>query len=162
MRLIVATTKSWGIGREGDLPFHLSGDLKHFRALTTGGTVIMGRKTLDSLPGGRALPGRRNIVITRDRNFSRENVEAVHSLEEAAELVEGLDPDRVWVCGGGEIYRAMLPLCDRATVTRVEADPACDTFFPNLEGDPAWERAGAQDPVHEGDHTYTFVEYRRK
>ena len=107
MNAIAAVSAAWGIGREGDLLFHISGDLKRFRALTSGGTVIMGRKTLDSLPGGRPLPKRRNVVLTRDSAFAREGVEAARSLEEVLSLVEGEDPETVWVCGGGEVYRML-------------------------------------------------------
>ena len=101
MNAIAAVSAAWGIGREGDLLFRISGDLKRFRALTSGGTVIMGRKTLDSLPGGRPLPKRRNVVLARDSAFVREGVEAARSLEEVLSLVEGEDPETVWVCGGG-------------------------------------------------------------
>ncbi len=101
MNAIAAVSRDWGIGRAGELLFHIPEDLRRFRALTTGGTVIMGRKTLDSLPGGRPLPNRRNLVLTRNAAFSRPGVEAVRSLEELLALLEGQDPDRAWVCGGG-------------------------------------------------------------
>ena len=94
MNAIAAVSRDWGIGRAGELLFHIPEDLRRFRALTTGGTVIMGRKTLDSLPGGRPLPNRRNLVLTRNAAFSRPGVEAVRSLEELLALLEGQDPDR--------------------------------------------------------------------
>ena len=102
MNAIVVTDKQWAIGRSGDLLFSLPGDMKHFRTLTTGGTVIMGRKTLDSFPGGRPLPKRRNIVITRDPAFSREGCEIVHTPEDALALAG--DEENVWLIGGGSIY----------------------------------------------------------
>ena len=90
MNAIVVTDKQWAIGRSGDLLFSLPGDMKHFRALTTGGTVIMGRKTLDSFPGGKPLPKRRNIVITRSPDFHREGCETVSTPEDALALVEDI------------------------------------------------------------------------
>ena len=107
MNAIAAVSLDWGIGRDNGLLFHISEDLKRFRALTSGGTVIMGRRTLDSMPGGRPLPNRRNIVVTRQADFAREGVEIAHSPEGAAALAAG--DGQVWVIGGGEIYRALLP-----------------------------------------------------
>ena len=100
MNAIVAVSSNWGIGKGNDLLFHISDDMKRFRSLTSGGTVIMGRKTLDSMPGGKALPKRRNIVITRDVDFSRENVEVAHSIEEAIALASSDVSDKIWVIGG--------------------------------------------------------------
>lgn len=122
MNAIAAVSRDWGIGRAGELLFHIPEDLRRFRALTTGGTVIMGRKTLDSLPGGRPLPNRRNLVLTRNAAFARPGVETVRSPEELPALLEGQDPDRVWVCGGGEIYRLLLPWCRTCHITRVYED----------------------------------------
>ena len=104
MNAIVVTDKQWAIGRSGDLLFSLPGDMKHFRTLTTGGTVIMGRKTLDSFPGGRPLPKRRNIVITRSPDFHREGCETVSTPEDALALAG--DEENVWLIGGGSIYAA--------------------------------------------------------
>ena len=109
MNAIVVTDKQWAIGRSGDLLFSLPGDMKHFRALTTGGTVIMGRKTLDSFPGGRPLPKRRNIVITRDPDFSREGCEIVHTPEDALRLAG--DGEDVWLIGTAAFpFRVMQPV----------------------------------------------------
>ena len=103
MNAIVVADRNWAIGRNNGLLFSLPGDMKHFRTLTSGGTVIMGRRTLDSFPGGRPLPKRRNIVITRDPDFCREGCEIVHHPEEALALAG--DGDDVWLIGGGSIYR---------------------------------------------------------
>ena len=158
MNAIVAVDRNWAIGRDNGLLFSLPGDMKHFRELTTGGTLIMGRKTLDSFPSGRPLPRRRNIVITRDPDFCREGCEAVHSPEEAIALAG--DGSDVWLIGGGSIYRALLDRCRRAVVTRVDAAaPEADAFFPDLDTLPGWkaERAGA--PITENGLTYRFVDY---
>ena len=144
MNAIAAVSRDWGIGRAGELLFHIPEDLRRFRALTTGGTVIMGRKTLDSLPGGRPLPNRRNLVLTRNAAFSRPGVEAVRSLEELLALLEGQDPDRAWVCGGGEIYRLLLPWCRTCHITRVYEAPESDAFFPDLDRLPQWRLARSE------------------
>ena len=162
MNAIAAVSAAWGIGREGDLLFRISGDLKRFRALTSGGTVIMGRKTLDSLPGGRPLPKRRNIVLTRDSAFAREGVEAARSLEEVLSLTEGEDPETVWVCGGGEVYRMLLPFCHLCRITWVRAAPPCDAFFPNLDQLDQWKRLEAGEVLSEDGLEYQFVDYENR
>ena len=161
MNAIVVTDKQWAIGRSGDLLFSLPGDMKHFRTLTTDGTVIMGRKTLDSFPGGRPLPKRRNIVITRSPDFCREGCEIVHRPEEALALAG--DGDDVWLIGGGSIYAALLDRCRRACVTRVDtAAPEADVFFPNLDALPAWAVEHTGEPITENGLTYRFVDYIRR
>ena len=160
MNAIAAVSAAWGIGREGDLLFRIAGDLRRFRAMTTGGTVIMGRKTLDSLPGGRPLPNRRNLVLTRNAAFSRPGVEAVRSLEELLALLEGQDPDRAWVCGGGEIYRLLLPWCRTCHITRVYEAPESDAFFPDLDRLPQWRLARSEAALAHGDTAYQFLVYQ--
>lgn len=162
MNAIAAVSAAWGIGRDGDLLFHISGDLKRFRSLTSGGTVIMGRRTLDSFPGGRPLPKRRNIVLTRNPAFSREGCETARSLEEVLSLVEGEDPEAVWVCGGGEIYRMLLPFCRMCRITQVRAAPPCDAFFPNLDLLDQWKRLEAGEVLSEGGLDYQFVDYENR
>ena len=159
MNAIAAVSLNWGLGKDNDLLFHISEDMKRFRALTSGGTVVMGRKTLDSMPGGKPLPKRRNIVITRDPNFSREGVEVAHSVEEALELVKNEDPEKVWSIGGGQIYEALLPHCRMCYLTRVYAQPECDTFFPDLDKLPQWKAFRSEAVLNNGDLDYQFVEY---
>lgn len=130
LSIIVATAHRNAIGRHGDLPFHLSPDLRHFKEVTLGKPVIMGRKTFESLPKG-ALPGRRNIVITRQSEYQAPEIETVGSLEEALALVA--DAPEAMIIGGGEIYRQALPLVDRVYLTEVDADvDEADTFFPPI------------------------------
>ena len=107
MQAIVAVTEHWGIGRDGKLLFHIKGDLQRFRRLTLGRTVVMGRKTLESLPGGRGLPGRRNVVLTARRDYAPNGAEAVHTVAEAAEAAGAED----FCIGGAQTYRALLPYC---------------------------------------------------
>lgn len=163
MNAIVVVDRNWAIGRDNALLFSLPTDMKRFRSLTTGGTVILGRKTLETFPGGRPLPNRRNIVITRNRGFTREGAEVVASTQAALELAAGEDPDKLWVIGGGSVYTALLSRCKRVYLTQVDTraeDP--DTFFPNLEKLPAWEVEHTSDPITENGVTYRFVEYINK
>jgi len=160
MNAIVVTDRNWAIGKDNCLLFSLPTDMKHFRAMTLNGTVLMGRKTLESFPGGNPLPRRRNIVITREKCFSREGVEVVHCCKEAMAAVEGTDPDTVWVIGGGSVYTCTLSQCKRVILTRVDtvAEDA-DTFFPNLDRLPNWKQVSASEPIEENGLTFRFLEY---
>ena len=155
MYAIVAVDERWGIGRDNRLLFHLPADLKHFKALTSGHTVLMGRKTLQSLPGGRGLPGRRNLVLTSERAFTAENAQVVHSVEDAVRAA-GED---AWVIGGESVYRAFLPLCSRVYVTRIAADGGADTFFPDLSADPQWRLDRRGEDMTENGLTFRYEEY---
>lgn len=159
MNAIAAVSLDWGIGRENDLLFHIGEDMKRFRALTLRGTVIMGRKTLDSMPGGDPLPRRRNIVLTRQKEIARAGVETAASVEEVLSLVAGEDPEKVWVIGGGEIYRQMLPYCRLCYLTRVYARPESDAFFPDLDTLPQWQVLRSGAIVSDGTLDYQFIEY---
>lgn len=129
--LIVAIDRKGGIGRNGDLLFHISADLKRFKALTMGNTIVMGRRTFESLPKG-ALPGRQNVVITRSDSFSAPGADVVHSVEEALEVAR----KDVFIIGGAEIYRQMMPLADRLCLTVIDAEVFdADTFFPAIDLD---------------------------
>ena len=126
LTLVAAMGSNRVIGLDGDMPWHFSEDLKHFKRTTMGGVMIMGRKTFDSI--GRPLPGRRTIVITRSADWSHEGVEVVHSLDEALNTVGTSTP--VFVVGGGEIYAQALPLATRLVLTEIDDAPDGDTFFP--------------------------------
>lgn len=163
MNAIVAVCQDWGIGHEGSLLVRNREDMESFVRHTTGGTVIMGRSTLESFPGGRPLRNRRNIVLTRNPDFEREGVEPVHSVAEAIAAVEGEDPDKVWVIGGASVYRQMLPHCERVLVTKNGCLRPADVFFPNLDEDPEWVIEDLSDEGETDDGTpFIFVTYRRK
>lgn len=157
MQAIVAVSRSWGIGKDGQLLFHISADLQRFKALTTGHTVVMGRKTLQSLPGGRGLPNRRSLVLTRQERFTPERAETVHSL---AELL-ALAGDEAFVIGGQEVYEQLLPYCTRAYVTKVFADVPADAFFPNLDEDLHWRAVSTGEMQEENGLIFQYVEYQR-
>lgn len=139
---VVAVARNGVIGREGGLPWHISSDLKRFKEITMGKPVIMGRKTWDSLPR-KPLPGRRNIVITRQADFPAEGAEVVATPEEALSLCAGAP--EVAVIGGGEVYRLFWPMVDRLYLTEVDLEVEGDTHFPAL--DPAEWREVARE-VH--------------
>lgn len=160
MNAIVVVDRNWAIGCEGNLLFSLPTDMKRFRALTLNGTVIMGRKTLDTFPGGRPLPKRRNIVITHNADFAREGAEVVTSPEAALALVSDVPDEKLWVIGGSSIYTALLSRCKKVCVTRVDAAaPEADAFFPNLEKLPAWKVEHESEVMEENGLTFRFVDY---
>ena len=149
MDLIVAVYDDWGIGADGDQPVALTADRKFFRKTTAGSTVIVGRKTVGSFPGQQPLPKRRNILLTR-QDIAVPGFEIAHSPGETLELC--VDDERIFVIGGGSIYRQMLPMCDRAYITKVHCTPASDTFFPDLDESPEWRltellESGVEDGV---------------
>ena len=134
IHIIVAIDRKGAIGKNGDLLFHLRDDLRRFKAITMGNTLVMGRKTFDSLPGG-ALPGRRNIVITRSEDFSASGVETAKSPDEALAMAAA-GPGDTFIIGGGQIYAATLPLADVLDLTVVDREaPEADTSFPVIDLD---------------------------
>ena len=148
---VVAHASNRVIGRDGDLPWHLPSDMKFFRELTTGGTVIMGRRTWESIPERfRPLPGRRNLVLSRGGEI--EGAEVFTSLEAALEAADG----DVFVIGGGATYEAALPLADRVYATEIDAEVEGDTRFPELTG---WRCVDAGEPTSENGHTFRFKRY---
>jgi dihydrofolate reductase len=158
MELIVAVYDDWGIGREGTQPIALSADRKFFRQMTKGAMVIVGRRTIDDFPGKQPLPGRVNVALTR-QNMQIPGFTVVNSPEEAAQL--GKNAERAMVIGGGSIYRQMLPYCDTAYITKVHTTPNSDTYFPNLDADPAWCLTEVLQSGEENGIGYEMCLYKR-
>lgn len=155
--LIVAMADNNVIGVDNQLPWHLPADLKYFKAVTMGKPIIMGRKTYESI--GRPLPGRQNIVITRNTEWSVDGVTVVQSTEDAVASVSGAE--EVMVIGGAEIYRAMLPLVHKLYVTEVSLSVAGDAFFPEIEA-VHWQETSRDAHAAEADKpAYAFVTYER-
>jgi dihydrofolate reductase len=155
--LIYARARNGVIGREGVLPWHLPEDLAHFKRLTLGCPVIMGRKTWESLPPRfRPLPGRQNIVVTRQGEWKAEGATAASSLAQALEMA-GQRP-LVWVIGGGELFAQSLPLADVAEVTEIDADFEGDVFAPQLGSE--WQESSRETHAAAGGLPYSFVTYR--
>ena len=159
MNLIASADRNWAIGKNNELLVRVPEDMKFFLFFSTGKVVVMGRKTLESMPGGKPLPRRRNIVLTRQKDFAREGVETAASVEEVLSLVAEEDPEKVWVIGGGEIYRAMLPYCRLCYLTRVYARPESDVSFPDLDTLPQWQVLRSGAIVSDGTLDYQFIEY---
>ncbi len=159
MDLIVAVYDDWGIGCEGDQPIALSADRKFFRRTTAGSTVIVGRKTVSTFPGQAPLPKRRNILLTR-QEIEIPGFETAHSPEEAVEICK--NDERVFVIGGGSVYRQMLPVCDRAYITKVHTTIPCDTYFPDLDESPDWELIEILESGEENGIGYEMCIYVRK
>jgi dihydrofolate reductase len=149
--LIAAVGRNGVIGRDNDLPWRIREDLQRFKRLTLGHTLVMGRKTYDSI--GRPLPGRTTIVVTRQPGWSAAGVQVANSLDEALKLADGID---VYVAGGGEIYRLALPLADRLELTEVDQSPDGDVTFP-LFDEQDWSESAREE--HDG---FTFVTRLRK
>lgn len=149
--LVVAADEEGGIGRGGGLPWHLPADLKHFRALTMGKPVIMGRRTWESI--GRPLPGRRNVVVSRQPSLQVPGCEVAGSLDDALRLVD--DAAEACVIGGAEIYRLALPLADLIHLTRVHARVEADTFLPPLDPQE-WRLQSREEHAADERHAYPF------
>ncbi|MCQ2189142.1 MAG: dihydrofolate reductase [Paludibacteraceae bacterium] len=156
--IIVATSKNNVIGRDGGIPWHLSADLKRFKALTTGHPIVMGRRTFESI--GRPLPGRRNIIITRSVN----NIEGCDVVKSVEDLLNDASLDgEVFIIGGGEIYKQFLPYAKKVYLTEVETEIADgDTFFPELNL-MEWMEVGREshEADEKNDFNYAFVDYVR-
>ena len=158
MEAIVAVFSDWGIGSEGTQQIVLRADRAHFRELTAGAAVIVGRRTLGDFPGGRPLKGRRNIVVTR-QNIEIEGAEVAHSTEEALALAARYP--RTLVIGGASVYRQFLPFVDTVHVTKIDCAPASDSFFENLDASPDWLAPETGDWQEENGIRYCFATYRR-
>lgn len=161
MNAIVAVDEQWGIGYKGKLLFSVPEDLRHVRELTEGQTLVMGRKTFLSLPGGKPLPNRRHIVLTRDPAFEAGGITLCRSLGELAEALQDTPPQTVWNFGGAEIYRLLLPYCETAHITKFGGHKTADCFFPDLDAEPRWRLVQQTEPALSGEVYYQFCEYRQ-
>lgn len=162
MQLILAADENWGIGKGGELLCHIPGDLKYFKEKTMGKTMIMGRATLESLPGKKGLPGRRNFVLTSDRSYEAENAIVVHDTGELMAALSGTDPDEIMVMGGERVYREFLPRCGVCYITRIYASFDADRFFVNLDDDPSFVSEAIGGVHEENGIRYQFFKYTRK
>jgi dihydrofolate reductase len=155
--IVVARAQNGVIGRGGTLPWHIPADLKRFKALTMGSVMLMGRKTFDSLP--KLLPGRRHVVLTRDRGWSSEGAEVAYGVDEALRLAGG---ERVSVIGGADIFVLFLPIADRIELTEVLADIEGDTLMPDPRASGAWRETWSEEhPAEDGRPQFRFVTLER-
>ncbi len=157
MKLIAAVDQNWAIGKDGDQLCYIPADLKRFQALTTGHTVILGRKTLATFPGGRPLKNRRNLILSRDPDFAPEGAEVFRDVDSLLAAA----PADAFVIGGESVYRALLPWCDTACLTRLHHTWPADVWFPNLEADPCWQVVQEEAPMEHEGLWFHYVTYGR-
>lgn len=162
MNLIVAVDENWAIGCKGDLLVRIPADHKMFRQETIGKVVVLGRKTMDTFPGGQPLKNRTNIVLSRNPHYEQKDALVVHSVEELLEKLKEYDTQDVYIIGGSSVYEQLLPYCDTAHVTKIDHAYEADSWFPNLDKDLEWEVTADSDEQYYFDLTYHFLRYERK
>lgn len=161
MNLIASADENWGIGSNGQLLVRIPDDMRFFREITAGKTVVMGRKTLESFPGG-ILKDRVNIVLTRDRNYKAPGAVLVHSLEELHRELERYRREDIYVIGGESVYRQLLDECDTAYITKIDFAYQADTYFPDLDKKEEWELTAESEEQTYFDIIYFFRKYERR
>lgn len=162
MNILVAVDNQWGIGKDGDLLRRISPDLKRFREMTTGNVLILGRKTLESFPNKKPLPNRDHIVLTKNLEYEAEGVTFCHNIEDLPRALKGFGEKEVFVAGGGSVYKQLLPLCDKAYVTKIQDTFPADTYFPNLDELPEWEVVEEGEVQEDNGLKFSFVLYQKK
>lgn len=168
MNLVVAVDREWGIGNKGKLLAHVREDLRNFAKLTAGMVIIYGSKTLQSFPEGKPLRNRINIVVSRNPELEVPGALVAHSEEEVLEMAREYDDEYVFVIGGGQIYRMLLPYCDCCYVTKFDKSFEKDTFMLDLDENPDWQLVfrsptfkTCEETDSEKDMNYYFTKYRR-
>ena len=162
MKAILSADKNWGIGYKNKLLVSIPSDMKFFFFFTTGRVVVMGRKTLESFPGGLPLKNRTNIVLTGNRGYSVKDAVIVHTYDELREELKKYDTDDVYVIGGESVYRMLLPECDTVLVTKIDRAFQADTYFPNLDEMDEWEMTEEGEEQTCFDLEFRFTKYERK
>ena len=161
MNMIVAADSRWGIGKNNGLLASLPSDMKYFREHTEGKAVVMGRKTLESLPGRKGLPKRVNYVLTTNPDFKAERCIAVHTEDELWDAISRYDPENVWLIGGATLYNWFYNMCDRLYVTKMDADLGADTFIVNIDEDPDYKVTSESEVHSENGIDYKFCVYTK-
>lgn len=158
LTMIAAAAENNALGKDNDLIWHISEDLKRFKRLTTGHAIIMGRKTFESMP--KALPNRTNIVLTKRKDYQAQGAEVVHTVEDALEIVkEDVQP---FIIGGGQIYSLFMPLCDRIELTRVHHEFEADVYFPDIDLNEFEVIAKEYvSKTEEQPYNYTYLTYQK-
>lgn len=160
MKLIVNTDIKWGIGRDNCLLFSNKTDMRFFRETTTGGVVVMGRKTLESFPGGKPLKNRVNIVMTRSADYKNDDVTVCRSRKELSGVLSEYDADSVYLIGGASMYNEFMDCCSEAYVTRTYADGNADVFINPLDGRSGWSAVSESEMMSDNGTEFRFVTYR--
>ena len=162
MNVIVAADRNWAIGKDNRLLVSIPADMKLFRKETAGKVVVMGRKTLESLPNGQPLQGRVNFVLSRNRSLQVEGAVVVDRVPELLEALRAYATEDVYVIGGESVYRELLPYCDTAYVTKIDFAYEADRYFPDLDAMPEWEKKAESDEMTYFDLEYCFTRYERR
>lgn len=160
MNLIAAVDKNWGIGLKNQLLVRIPEDMKHFRNMTIGKIVVMGRKTLESFPGGQPLNDRTNIVLTKDNDYQVKNAVIVHDMEELFAELKKYKQEDIFVIGGESIYRQLLDQCETAYITKIDYEYQADVWFPNLDELEQWELIEESEEQTYFDLEYYFLKYQ--
>lgn len=161
MKLIVAVDKNWAIGYRNELLVSIPADMRFFRDQTTGKVVVMGKNTLESFPGGKALKNRVNIVVALEKSYKAPDAIVVNSIEDAIAEASKYNTDDVYVIGGASIYKQMLQFCDTAYVTKIDHAYVADTYFPNLDEDDSWQMTEISEEQTYYDLEYRFTKYEK-
>lgn len=161
MKAILHADREWGIGKNNSLMFRIPADMKFFKETTTGNVVVMGFNTLKSFPGGKPLKDRVNIVLS-SKCEERDDCIVVRSLDELFDKIKNYDPDKVFVIGGERTYKTLLPYCDEALVTKVDAVGGADVFFENLDKNGNFELVKESLPEETNGYTIKFCVYKNK
>ena len=162
MNAIVAVDSNWAIGNKGQLLISIPADHKMFRQTTLDKVVVLGRKTIETFPGGQPLAKRTNIILTGQTDYKAGDAIIVHSIEELLEELRKYDSDDVYIIGGDSVYKQMLPYVDTVHVTKIDREYEADAYFPNLDKSDDWEIVASSDEQVYFDTTYCFLEYKRK
>ena len=160
MNIVVAVNSDWGIGYGNTQSIVIPEDRRHFQKITKGCTVVAGRKTFEDF--GRPLPNRKTIIMTRDRSFKVSGAIAAHSIDEVLAIISDEDTEKVFIIGGGSVYKQFLPICTHAYITKIESAPQSDTYFPNLDESPDWHIETQGEPVESKGIRYSFNIYMKK
>lgn len=166
IKAIVAVDNNWSIGIDGGLLTHLPKDLQRFKRITDGNFIIMGRKTLESLPGGKPLPNRFSIILTRDPNYKNEEVVVVHSIPQLLSKIEALKKMfpalGFFICGGGQIYKQLLPYTQQILVTKINHEfEGTDTKFENLDKAKGWKVIESETEIEDNGYLTDYITYER-
>lgn len=162
MNMIVAADKNWGIGNQNRLLVSIPEDMKFFRSETVGKVVVMGRKTLESFPGGLPLKNRTNLVLTRNPNYQAKGAVVLHSVEEVLEELKAYASEDVYIIGGDTVYAQFLPYCDVVHVTRIDHAYEADAYFPKIDQMPEWVLTGESEEKTYFDLEFRFCRYERQ
>ena len=162
MKLIAAVDKNWAIGMDNKLLVRIPDDMKRFRQMTVGKVVVLGRKTLETFPGGQPLKERTNIVLSKNKDYQVKGAVCVHSMEELSQELGKYNSEDVYVIGGESVYRQMLAQCDTAYITKLDYSYQADAWFPNLDEEKAWQITEESEEQTYFDLEYYFITYSKK